>query len=473
MSTPLATDLLKKLKINFPFAPTRGQVKALEKIATFCLSSQGNEVFMLKGYAGTGKTSLINTLVKTLPSISYKIALLAPTGRAAKVMAQYSGHMAFTIHKFIYVPSQNSFGAAIFNLRANKGRNAIFIVDEASMIADTASEVSGSLLADLLQFVSTGINCKIIFVGDLAQLPPVHTDESPALNADYLLRHYGQESIETELTEVMRQVEGSVLLQNATHLRQEQKLETLTLPKFKTGPDFIWLTEGYEVEEALNDSFARAGREGTTLIVRANKRANEYNQQIRQRILWQEEEISTGDYLMVVKNNYHWLPKKSKAGFIANGDIVELLEIYEIKELYGFRFARVKVQMVDYPQEPPFETVIFLDVLTLPAAALPWNDSKEFYNRILLDYADEPSKFKRHQLVRQNPYFNALQVKFAYAITCHKAQGGQWQNVFIEKPWLPTEEIPIEYLRWLYTAITRATEKVYLIGFTADYFVGD
>ena len=230
--------------------------------------------------------------------------------------------------------------------------------------------------------------------------------------------------------------------------------------------------EGFEVEDALNDSFRDVGREGTAVIVRSNKRAGLYNQQIRARILWQEDEISAGDFLMVVKNNYFWLEDGSKAGFIANGDIIELLQIYEYKELYGYRFARVKVQMVDYPDEKPFETMLLLDVLNLPSPSLTWEDSKLLYQKVLEDYQDIPQKYRRHQEVQKNPYFNALQVKFAYAITCHKAQGGQWDNVFIEQPWLPTGEIDLDYLRWLYTALTRAKEKVYLIGFKDEYFAG-
>jgi exodeoxyribonuclease-5 len=470
MASQKTQKLYTALANNFGYSPTAGQQVALEKLAHFCLKPTAQKVFLLKGYAGTGKTSLINAMVKTLPLFQFKLALLAPTGRAAKVMTQYTGKPAFTIHKFIYVPRQNSFGAPLFALRQNRGKNAIFIVDEASMIADSSTEVAGSLLADLLAFVKSGQDCKIIFIGDLAQLPPVQTDQSPALDARHLTLYYGQETREIELTEVMRQAQGSVLLSNATQLRHLQRQEPLTLPHFEVGPDFVWLQEGYAVEEALNDSFSQGGKENTVLIVRSNKRANEYNQQIRQRILWQEEELSTGDFLMVVKNNYHWLPPKSKAGFIANGDIAELLEIYEYKDLYGHRFARVKLQLVDYPQQAPFETVIHLDILNLPSAALPWQEAKQLYQSVLADYAEEPSKSKRHQMVRQNPYFNALQVKFAYALTCHKSQGGQWKNVFVEKPWLPTEEIPLDYLRWLYTAITRATEKVHLIGFTPDYF---
>ena len=249
-----------------------------------------------------------------------------------------------------------------------------------------------------------------------------------------------------------------------------QKDEIFESPKFKSSSDFLRLIEGYEIEDALQDSFRDVGREGTVVIVRSNKRANLYNQQIRSRILWQEDEISAGDYLMVVKNNYFWLPESSKAGFIANGDTIELLEIYEYKDLYDHRFARVKVRMVDYEDIPAFDTVLFLDVLDMDAPSLKWEESSKLYKKVMEDYMDIPQKYRRHQEVQANPYFNALQVKFAYAITCHKAQGGQWENVFVEQPWLPEGKIELDYLRWLYTALTRASSKLQLIGFRDDYF---
>ncbi|WP_417611669.1 ATP-dependent DNA helicase [Owenweeksia hongkongensis] len=465
----LEKDLIK----NFGFEPTLGQQMALRQLSIFCLSLNSNEVFLLKGYAGTGKTTLIQTLVKTLPAYKRKTVLLAPTGRAAKVISQYTGKVAYTIHKHIFRPKSDSSGTPTFNLRENKATNTIYIVDEASMINDAGGDntlASGSLLSELLEFVKNGVNCKLMLVGDTAQLPPVGTDQSPALDASYLGVHYRREPMEVELREVMRQVQDSGILQNATVLRAKQEEYDFTTPSFSTSPDVVRLVEGFEVEDALNDSFKEAGREGTAILVRSNKRAGLYNKQIRARVLWQEDEISAGDYLMVVKNNYFWLPEESKAGFIANGDIIELLQIYELNELYGYRYARVKVNMVDYPDEKPFETVLMLNTLDMPSAALPWEDSQKLYQTILEDYQDIPQKYKRIQELKKNPFYNALQVKFAYAITCHKAQGGQWENVFVEQPWLPSGEIDLDYLRWLYTAFTRAQKKVYLIGFKDEYF---
>lgn len=465
----LETELVR----NFGFEPTADQSLALRLLSEFCLSTRSNEMFLLRGYAGTGKTTLIQTLVKTLPAYKRKTALLAPTGRAAKVMSQYTGKAAFTIHKYIYRPKKDTGGRAVFNLRENKGVNTLYIVDEASMISDAGSDpslASGSLLRDLLDFVKNGVNCKLMLVGDVAQLPPVGSEQSPALDASYLGVHYRREAVEVEMKEVMRQVSDSQILKNATELRRKQTENDFSTPKFETGQEVIRLVEGFEVEDALNDSFREVGREGMAILVRSNKRASLYNQQIRSRILWQEDEISSGDFLMVVKNNYFWLPEGSKAGFIANGDIIELMQIYEYKELYGYRFARVKIRMVDYPDEKPFETMLLLDVLNLPSPSLSWEESRGLYQKVLEDYADIPQKYKRHQEVQKNPFFNALQVKFAYAITCHKAQGGQWDNIFIEQPWLPSGEIDQDYLRWLYTAITRAKGKVYLIGFKEEYF---
>ncbi len=466
----LESDLVRGLG----FEPTIDQARAMHLISGFCLSLTPNEIFLLKGYAGTGKTTLLKSLVKALPKYNRRSALLAPTGRAAKVMSQYSGKPAFTIHKYIYRPKADRAGGAAFHLRENKATNTIYVVDEASMISDTGTDKSlssGSLLADLLSFVKAGVNCRLILVGDTAQLPPVGSEESPALDGTYLGVHHRQETVEIEMQAVMRQAQDSAILMNSTLIRDMLLNEEYSLPALTTGPEVIRLLEGFEVEEALNDSFSEAGREGTSVLVRSNKRAGMYNRQIRARILWQEDEISPGDFLMVVKNNYHWLPENSKAGFIANGDIIELLELYEIKELYDHRFARVKIRMVDYPLDEPFEVMLMLDVLDMPAPALSWEESGKLYQSIMQDYQEIPQKYLRHKKVYENPYFNALQVKFAYAITCHKAQGGQWQNVFIERPWLPGEP-DREYLRWLYTAFTRAQKKVFLIGFGEEFFPG-
>lgn len=458
------------LKLAFPHQPTGDQLEAFKQLTIFCVEQQRDRVFILRGYAGTGKTSLIEALTKILPKYQRKSVLLAPTGRAAKVMSTYSGRPAFTIHKYIYQLQTDGRGAMLFRLRANKSRHTLFIVDEASMINDDRSQWSGSLLADLLEFVASGHQCQLLLVGDTAQLPPVHSETSPALDGDYLARLYGMEHLGVEMKMVMRQAEASTVLENATALRDLQLSPPYSLPKFNLGPDFIRLQEGFEVEDALNTAISEVGKEQMCIIVRSNKRANLYNQQLRNRILWQEDEISSGDFLMVVKNNYHWLPEGHKAGFIANGDILELMEIYEYIELYDRRFARVKVRFTDYDEVPAFETLIMLEVLDHPGPSLSWEEQKAFTDQVLLDYQDLPSKSARMLELKKNPYLNALQVKFAYAITGHKAQGGQWERIFIEHPWRPDEEVSLDYLRWLYTAITRATDRVYLLGFPEPYF---
>lgn len=458
------------LKKAFPHQPTQGQLEAFKQLTLFFAEPRADLVFLLRGYAGTGKTSLIQALVPSLEAFQKKAVLLAPTGRAAKVMSLYSGRAAFTIHKYVYRLQTDGRGFSIFRLRPNKARDTVFIIDEASMINDDRSDWSGSVLADLLEFVNSGVRCQLLLVGDTAQLPPVGSDESPALNGDYLARLYGLENYGVELKEVMRQEQESQLLANATFLRNLQIKPLFDQPQFKLGPDVLRLQEGFEVEDALNQAISEVGKEEMCIIVRSNKRANLYNQQLRRRVLWQEDEISTGDYLMVVKNNYHWLPDGHKASFIANGDILELLEIYQLIELYGKRFARVKLRFTDYVDAEPFESIILLDVLDHPGASLSWEEQRAFADEVALDYQDLPTKAAIMKELKENPYLNALQVKFAYAITGHKAQGGQWKRVFVEHPWRPEEEITLDYLRWLYTAITRAREEVYLLGFPDQYF---
>jgi exodeoxyribonuclease-5 len=458
------------LKRAFAHQPTAGQLEAFKQLTLFCAEPRADLVFLLRGYAGTGKTSLIQALVQSLNAFERKAVLLAPTGRAAKVMSLYAQRPAFTIHKYIYRLQTDRRGHSVFRLRANKSRNTVFIVDEASMIHDDRSDWSGSVLADLLEFVNSGYQCQLLLVGDTAQLPPVGSKESPALDANYLARLYGLENYGVELKEVMRQEQDSWLLQNATNLRDIQLQFPYEQPQFRIGPDVIRLQEGFEVEDALNSAISEVGKEELCIIVRSNKRANLYNQQLRRRILWQDDEVSTGDYLMVVKNNYHWLPDEHKAGFIANGDIMELLEIYQLIDLYDKRFARVKMRFTDYQDAEPFESIILLDTLDHPGASLSWEEQKAFADEVSLDFADAPSKLALMQELKDHPYLNALQVKFAYAITGHKAQGGQWERVFVEHPWRPDNTIDLDYLRWLYTAITRAKERVYLMGFPDEYF---
>jgi len=398
---------------------------------------------------------------------------LAPTGRAAKVIAVYSKKPAFTIHKKIYFPKKQSNGSVAFVLQPNKHRNTIFIVDEASMIPDGKQHQqlfdSSSLLEDLISYVYSGINCKLIFIGDTAQLPPVKLNVSPALEKDTLAYQFNKTITEIELDEVMRQHENSGILANATFLRLLLKNEHNNFSFDLNYPDIKRLEDGYDIEDAIVSAYDNFGVEDTAFIVRSNKRANQYNQQIRYNIRGQENEISSGDYIMIVKNNYYWLPESSKAGFIANGDICEVLKIFSIKELYGFKFAEVEIRMIDYPEMHPFETVLLLDTLTSESPSLTYEESNKLYQAVKEDYADEKSKYKQFLAIKKNKYFNALQVKFSYAMTCHKSQGGQWKTVFIEQPYLP-DGVSKEYFRWLYTAITRAQEKLFLIGFKDDFF---
>lgn len=473
-----AASFYKLLLENFPHQPTPKQDIALQQLAGFLFDNNPRALFVMKGYAGTGKTTIIGTLVKNLWKTLLSPVLLAPTGRAAKVITNYAGSNANTIHKHIYYPKKQKSGGVSFVLQPNKHRNTIFIVDEASMISDVQSESklfeNGSLLDDLIQFVYSGHKCKLLLIGDTAQLPPVNLTLSPALDLDKLTLTYDKEVSHIELDEVVRQQEDSGILWNATLLRQELQGNFPEAFKFNVNPykDIVRLIDGNDVLDAITNSFDQNGKEETAIIVRSNKRANLYNQQIRNRILFLENELAAGDYLMVVRNNYFWLKPTSKAGFIANGDIIEILEIFSFKELYGFRFAEVKIRMVDYPGQKPFETVLLLDTISAETPALSYEQGNQLYQEVLKDYEDEKSKYKKFLKVKNNKYFNALQVKFSYAITCHKSQGGQWNTVFIEQPYAPNG-IDVEYLRWLYTAVTRASKQLYLIGFKKDFFQPD
>jgi len=460
---------------KFPFQPTDSQQLAIKQLSEFLFTESNNKLFVLKGYAGTGKTTLIASIVKNLRYANHKSVLLAPTGRAAKVLSNYAKKQAFTIHKRIYFPRSGKDGKVGFVLQPNKFSNTLFVIDEASMIGDASTQSklfeSGSLLQDLISFVDAGTNCRLMFVGDTAQLPPVKLTVSPALNSDLLAFDFNKDVSEVVLSEVVRQSEGSGILHNATALREQLQIEIFDDFCFNLKPfnDVIRLIDGHEIQEAIESSYRNNGKEETVILVRSNKRANLYNQQIRSQILFNEHELSVGDFLMVVKNNYYWLEASSAPGFIANGDIVEVLEIQAFKELYGFRFAEVHVQMVDYPNEPSFDTVLILDTLTSESPALLYEDSNKLYLEVQKDYAHLKSKYQRFREVKDNAFFNALQVKFSYAITCHKSQGGQWSNVFVEQPYLP-DGPDKDYFRWLYTAITRATQKLYLIGFKDESF---
>lgn len=462
---------------HFPYQATTGQRILFDKLAEFILGKNPGNIFVLKGYAGTGKTSIVRSLVESLPSINGKTILLAPTGRAAKVLSNYSKKKAFTVHKKIYYKKPTSDGGMSFQRQQNLYGNTIFIVDEASMIANSGGLTdggvfgAGSLLDDLIEYVFSGTNCKLIFIGDTAQLPPVGLDVSPALDIDYLKASFYHNVDSFELTEVVRQTNHSGILTNATEIRNQIKNKENTKPHFNLNnfKDILRI-DGAELEDALNSAYDTYGAEDSMVICRSNKRSNIFNQQIRARIRWQENEISAGDYMMVVRNNYFWLPEESKAGFIANGDIILLLKVGNIQEMHGFRFADVRMRLIDYPDEPELETRLLLDTIMSESPALSQADNKKLYDSVSADYSDVADRRMRLKKVKEDKYFNALQVKFAYAVTCHKAQGGQWPCVFVEQGYLTDEMINTEYLRWLYTAVSRATEKLYLVNFNKEFF---
>ena len=464
----LQGDLLS----NFPHQATKDQIKLISEVAGFLLDKDPHQLFVLKGYAGTGKTTLIQSIIRSLVNYNRKLVLLAPTGRAAKVMSFYAKRKAYTIHKHIYYSKVKS-GSLHFELQMNKAINTIYIVDEASMIGNQTDSTFGgnALLDDLIRFSDQGINCKVLLIGDVAQLPPVGLEVSPALVPEDLKIRYFKEVFQVELKQVVRQAKESGILSNATALRQLLELDQVKYsPVFDLYPDVVRLADKNDLEDALNSAYLNHSMEDSVVVLRSNKRANIYNQQIRNRILWYEDEITSGDRLMVVKNNYFALPKESKAGFVANGDQIVIKRILRIQERHGFRFAKVEVNLVDYPDEPEFETYLLLDAIYIDRPSMTYVDGNRLYKSVEQEYAHIKTKYKRFQAIKTDPFFNALQVKFAYAITCHKAQGGQWKNVFIEQGYLPDNIVDKEYLRWLYTAFTRAVDKVFLIGFKPNFY---
>ena len=469
-----AYDLQSEIKKNSGFPLTHSQELWVGEVSEFVTKKKDDNILILRGYAGTGKSSMIALLVRSLSVVGQRAVLLAPTGRAAKVLSAYSKKKAFTIHKKIYFSNAEG-GQVRFRLKNNTHRNTLFIVDESSMIGEDISGGRifdrGSLLHDLVQYVEGGDNCKLIFVGDTAQLPPVHLMLSPALNPEKLEYEFNKIVPVHELEEVVRQQLDSGILYNATRLREFIASEDTSqfIFQMEDFPDVVRLQDGNEFMELLSGALQKDVEDSTVLIVRSNKRANQYNQSIRQRILFLESDLAIGDSLMVVKNNYHWLSEEDPAGFIANGDTLRVQKIHTYKELYGFKFAQVTVQMADYPDQDPFETTLLLDTLHANTASLSQEQSQQLYQKVNEDYAHITSKYKRLQKVKENPYFNALQVKYSYAITCHKSQGGQWREVFVEMPYL-AEGPSVAFYRWLYTALTRAQEKLYLIGFSKDYF---
>lgn len=468
-----SNNFFDQLQKSFPHTPTQSQITALKMLSNYLFLNTNESVFMLKGFAGTGKTTTITALVNSLWKINKQAVLIAPTGRAAKVMSNYTKMKAFTIHKKIYYPKKNKSGAIQFTLQTNKFNNTIFIIDEASMIPDDSKNVlfdTNSLLNDLIQFIDSGQNCKMIFIGDEAQLPPVKLEVSPALDVAKFQINYQKIVYKALLDDVVRQQKNSGILENATQLRALLNEKYYTDFKFKTVLNEVHkIQDGFDLQEKIQESYDKYGIDNTTIIVRSNKRANIYNEQIRNKIRGFVGNITVGDYIMVVKNNYFWLNESDETDFIANGDTCEVLSIFNFKELYGFKFAEVKIRMIDYEDQKPFNTVILLDTLTSDTASLSFEESNKMFQEISLDYAHIKTKFKKLQAIKNDKYYNALQVKFSYAVTCHKSQGGQWKSVFVEQPYNASLEQP-EFIRWLYTAITRAEEKLYLIGFNDSFY---
>lgn len=469
--------VINALRNSFPYELTDDQQNAIEKISSFLIGTSGASLFLLRGYAGTGKTTLVSSLVNVLPMINKDFVLLAPTGRAAKVISLYTGKKAFTIHKKLYRLQANSEGIISFTRMINKHKNTLFVVDEASMINTRTEQDEGSLfgsknlLDDLVEYVYSGQNCKLMLIGDDAQLPPVHMDQSPALDIKHLKAKYSLDISFATLSRVVRQSYESGILYNATLIRNKVSNPGKAFPKFKLdGFGDVKRLQGWELEEAVIDAFTGSQKEKSIIICRSNKRANLYNQQIRNRVLYFEEELSGGDYLMATRNNYFWLPESSEAGFIANGDMMELLRVKTIEECYGFRFADVSVRLIDYPDEPVLDVKLIIDSLMIDKPSLSFKDLSKLYEEISMDYSDIPEKRKRYLKIKQNEYYNALQVKFAYALTCHKSQGGQWENVFVEMGMIPNNTPDREFYRWLYTALTRATKNLYLMNFTDEFF---
>jgi len=464
--------LVQQIKGNFLYKPTLEQEKAVKSLADFLFSRQQDSVFLLKGYAGTGKTSLIGALVKTLDQLQQKCVLLAPTGRAAKVFSHYAKHSAFTIHKKIYRQRNYSNDMDNFSLDDNLHQQTLFIVDEASMIANDglsgAAFGTGRLLDDLIQYVYAGTGCRLMLIGDTAQLPPVGEEQSPALSPD-VLKGYGLEVYEAQLTEVVRQMHDSGILWNATELCRYISEEVFfALPSIRVDgfPD-IRIIPGNELIEAINDSYDHAGMDETIVVCRSNKRANIYNRGIRNMILYREDELNSGDLLMVAKNNYFWTEQCKEIDFIANGDIAVVRRVRRVREAYGFRFADVVLAFPDYG-DVELEVKLLLDTLHTDTPALPKEQNDRLFYAVLEDYADITVKRERMKKMKADPHYNALQVKYAYAVTCHKAQGGQWKRVFLDQGYMTEDMLTPDYFRWLYTAFTRATETLYLVNWPKE-----
>ena len=465
-------NIYNLLTKNLGYLPTQDQSDCMRLLSGFVADNTNDVIFLMTGYAGTGKTSVIASLVATLNTLRQKSVLLAPTGRAAKVLTSYTGMDAYTVHRKIYRQKSATDGVGRFVLDRNFHKETYFIVDEASMIPEESSEGSmfgsGRLLDDLLEYVYTGTDCKLILVGDVAQLPPVGSIVSPALDEN-VLRGTGFALQMFELRQVIRQSEGSGILMNATAVRQQVSDGDLSVPELVLhGYSDIVRLGGAELIDTLTEAYDRCGTDGVIVVVNSNNLANRYNQGIRNMVFFREEEISSGDLVMVVKNNYYWLNEEESTSFIANGDIAEVKRIRRYEEVYGMRFAEMTLWFRDAELE--IDAKVMLDTLMMRTPSLSAEKSRELYFAVLADHPGIKSKRKQYEAVRNDPYYNALQIKFAYAVTCHKSQGGQWERVFIDQGMFNRQEPTIDYLRWFYTALTRATDKVYLVNFPDSFF---
>ena len=465
--------VIDHIRKAFPHTPTGQQLELFDRLHAFLQSRDGDECFILRGYAGTGKTTVLGALVKALKQYNYRSILLAPTGRAAKVITNYSGKKAFTIHKRIYRKKSALNLDDGFAIADNLASDTLFIVDEASMISDDPVGNRASLLYDLVRYVYNDKNCKLVLVGDTAQLPPVGSDNSPALDEAIMKGKFGVNVFKYELTDVLRQQKDSGILFNATAIRDIIRQKEVTTPKIVTkGYKDVFRMTGERLEEGLNYAYNKYGYDRTLIICRSNKNANLYNGQIRNRILYREEELTGGDQIMVVKNNYFWLKDndENSTDFIANGDIARIRKVRRIEDMYGFRFADVQIEFIDYAEDPVLDCKILLDTLYADSPALSQENQKRFYEEVMKDYAQLTNKRAMHNELKLNPYYNALQIKFAYAITCHKAQGGQWDAVFVDQGYVTDEMINMDFLRWFYTAVTRATTELFLVNFDNRFY---
>ncbi|HQQ93549.1 MAG TPA: AAA family ATPase [Bacteroidia bacterium] len=460
----------RQIESAFPHPPNTGQKEAIRQLGDFILNKSDRGVFVLKGYAGTGKTILVSAMVKALPETGWNTVLLAPTGRAAKVLGNYSGQKAQTIHRKIFNKSLQGDGSMIFRLAENRHKRSLFIVDEASMIGNSnVDPIFGDLLENLFEYVFSGVDCKLVLVGDTAQLPPVNCEESPALDTEFLRRNFQLDIRLSELQEVWRQASDSQILGGATLIRNAQSALRFAFPRLDYGKDVIRLS-GDELEDSLHSSIRTYGEDEVLIITRSNKQADSYNRSVRNRIFGFEEAICTGDRLMVVKNNYFWLDEKDEIGFIANGEEVEIVKLGRREELYGFKFCDCELRFCDYPAHESVKLKLNTSLLYSDKGNIGREEQDRLFHAVLQDLPPQARRHEKLNYIRSNPYFNALQVKFSYAITCHKAQGGQWSAVYLDPGFITPEQKNKSYLRWLYTAFTRAKEKLFLLRLDPDFF---